>query len=159
MNDNVNYWFRKAVTVAAAVMAVGVGTNAMAQPKAMDNSELADVVAGDGLSIVLNLQFHADRVSRGFEVGGVTTFATLQDVGGGMLLHGVTIDARAMPGAPGESYIDVGMPSFVAFDRFGFNASGVTTDPQGIIQPTQNFGGVQLHGTAAMTGHFLIWAK
>ena len=89
----------------------------------------------------------------------VPTYAVMQDVGGGMFVGGITLDVRNKPDASGDTYVDIGLPGFVAFKKFGFRASGVQTDPQAPILPSQNLGGVQLNGNGAMTGHFLLWAK
>lgn len=76
-----------------------------------------------------------------------------------MDLVGLSIDVAARAGTSGSSYIDIGLPGFIAVNQFGFRAFGVQTDPQGSVQPEQNYGGLLLHGTATQTGHFLMWAK
>lgn len=159
MGHTLSYWWRNAMLTAAAVMAVGVGSNAMAEPKALDNSELAEVVGGDGISISIDLSLNATQVSRGFTVDGVTTHAVMNDVGGNMLALGVTVDVQQRPDAAGSTYVDIGMPSFISFKNFGFRSSGVQTDLQTALPANQNLGGVQLNGTGAMTGHFLMWAQ
>lgn len=150
---------RGAAVIAVAVWGACVGVAAMAEPQALDNSELADVVGGDGISIIADINVNASQVSHSFNVDGVTTYAVMQDVGGGLLVGGLTVDVRHKPDGSGDSYIDVGLPGFVAFNKLGFRASGVQTDPQAAILPSQNLGGVQLNGNGAMTGHFLMWAK
>lgn len=159
MNTHLYASLRRATWIALAVLGGGLGGAALAEPKAMDNSELSDVVGGDGVSIIADLNINASQVSHSFNVDGVTTYAVMKDVGGGMFVGGVTVDVRNKPDASGDTYIDIGLPGFVAFKKFGFAASGVQTDPQAAILPSQNLGGVQLNGTGAMTGHFLMWAK
>lgn len=159
MNTNVYPWVRNAVAATFSVLMLGAVPVAMAEPKALDNSELADVVGGDGISIILDLQVHADQVSRSFNVDGVTTHATLNDVGGSMLALGITVDVQQRPDVAGATYIDIGMPGVIAFKNFGFRSSGVQTDLQTALPANQNLGGVQLNGMGAMTGHFLMWAQ
>ncbi|MBK7006528.1 MAG: hypothetical protein IPH37_16515 [Burkholderiales bacterium] len=159
MNFDLYSSLRRAGLVAAAVCAACVGTTALAEPKAMDNSEMSDVVGGDGVSIIADINVHISRVSRDFNDGGTTTHLVMDDVGGGAFIGGITLDVRNRPDASGESYIDIGLPGFVAFNKLGFKTSGVQTDHQAAIAPSQNLGGVQLNGTGAMTGHFLMWAK
>ncbi len=145
--------------VVATVVGGGLSTGAMAAPQAMDNSELADVVGGDGVSIIADINLNISRVSHSFNDGGAPTYAVMDDVGGGMFIGGITVDVRNQPNGTGETYIDIGMPGFVAFNKFGFKSSAVQTDQQAPILPSQNLGGVHLNGIGAMTGHFLMWAK
>ena len=131
----------------------------MAAPQAMDSSELADVSGGEGISISMDLHVNAKQVSRSFRVDGVTTYATMNDVGGDMLALGIKIDVKDTPGAAGQSHIAIGMPGYISFNKFGFKTSGVQTDLNAPLPANQNLGGVNLHGTGAMTGQFLMWAK
>lgn len=159
MNFSLYSSLRRTAFIVGVVVASSLSAGAMAAPKAMDNSELAEVVGGDGVSIIADINVNASQVSHSFNVDGVTTYAVMQDVGGGMFVGGITVDVRNKPDASGDTYIDIGLPGFVAFKKFGFRASGVQTDPQAAILPSQNLGGVQLNGNGAMTGHFLMWAK
>ena len=159
MNFSLYAPLRCTALMAVAVLAASLSTGAMAVPKAMDNSEMAEVVGGDGVSIIADINVNASQVSHSFNVDGVTTYAVMQHVGGGMFVGGITLDVRNKPDASGDTYVDIGLPGFVAFKKFGFRASGVQTDPQAPILPSQNLGGVQLNGNGAMTGHFLLWAK
>lgn len=159
MNSHLCSIMRRLALVVAAVMAGCMGSAAMAAPQAMDNDEMSEVVGGDGVSIIADLNINISRVARSFNVDGTTTHAVLDDVGGGLFVGGITVDVRNQPNASGETYIDIGLPGFLAFNKLGFKASAVQTDPQAAILPNQNLGGVQLHGNGAMTGHFLMWAK
>lgn len=150
---------RNALSIGMAAVALAAATSAMAVPKALDNAELAEVTGGDGISISIDLALNATQVSRSFTVDGVTTHATMNDVGGNMLALGLTVDVKERPDAPGSTYVDVGMPSFISFKKFGFRTSGVQTDLQTTLPANQNLGGVQLNGNGAMTGHFLMWAQ
>ena len=159
MNASFSIGLRSAVTAIAAVVALGWSVSAFAEPKPLDNSELADVVGGDGISIMVDLSLNASQVSRSFNVDGVTTHAVLNDVGGNMLALGITVDVQNRPDVAGSTYIDIGLPSVISFNKFGFRTSGVQTDLQTALPANQNLGGVQLNGTGAMTGHFLMWAQ
>ena len=71
MNFDLYSSLRRAGLVAAAVCAACVGTTALAEPKAMDNSEMSDVVGGDGVSIIADINVHISRVSRDFNGGDI----------------------------------------------------------------------------------------
>lgn len=159
MNFDLYSTLRHTALTVIAVWAGCVGVAATAAPQPMDNSELSDVVGGDGVSIIADINIHASRLSHSFKEKGVTTYAVMDDVGGGLFIGGVTVDVRNKPDASGDTYVDIGLPGFVAFNKLGFRSSGVQTDQQAAILPSQNLGGVQLNGTGAMTGHFLMWAK
>lgn len=159
MNFSVYANLRRATWVAIAVLGAFFGTQALALPQALDNSELSEVVGGDGVSIIADIKVNASRVSHTFKDAGKTTAIVMDDVGGGLFVGGLTVDVRKKPDTSGDTYIDIGMPGFVAFKKLGFRASAVQTDPQAAIAPNQNLGGVQLNGNGAMTGHFLMWAK
>lgn len=159
MNFHLFATLRRARWIAVAVLGSCLAAQALALPQALDNDELSEVSGGEGVSIIADINVNASRVAHSFKDRGVTTHAVMDDVGGGMLVGGLTIDIRNKPDASGDTYIDIGMPGFVAFKKFGFSASAVQTNAQAAIAPNQNLGGVQLNGTGAMTGHFLMWAK
>ena len=159
MNSPLYSIVRRSVLVTATVVAACMGSAAMAAPQPMDNEEMSEVSGGDGLSIIADLHINISRVSRSFEVDGATTYAVMDDVGGGMFVGGITVDVRKQPNASGDTYIDIGMPGYVSFNKFGFKTSAVQTSQQAAIAPNQNLGGVQLNGAGAMTGNFLLWAK
>ena len=159
MNFHLYSIVRRSAWVATAAVAACMCAAAMAAPQAMDNDEMAEVVGGEGVSIIADLNINISRFSRSFNVDGTTTHVVMDDVGGGLFVGGVTVDVRNQPNASGETYVDTGLPGFVAFNKFGFKSSAVQTNQQADILPNQNLGGVQLHGNGAMTGHFLMWAK
>lgn len=158
MNQNFIFKAARAMRFSSALVALVVCNSAMATPQPMDAEELAKVSGSDGVSISMDLNVNMSQVSRSFNVDGVTTHAVLNDVGGSMLALGITVDVKQRPDVANGSYIDVGMPGYLSFAKFGFKSSGVQTDLNTTL-PANNLGGVQLNGTGAMTGHFLIWAQ
>lgn len=159
MNQNVIFKTARAMRFASALFVLAVCGAAMAAPQPMDAQELAEVSGSDGVSISMDLNVNMSQVSRSFNVDGTTTHAVLNDVGGNMLALGITVDVRKRPDVADGTYIDVGMPGYISFNKFGFKSSGVQTDLNTTLPANQNLGGVQLNGTGAMTGHFLIWAQ
>ena len=159
MNFHLYSFMRRSAWVAVSVVAGCMGSVVMAAPQAMDNEEMSEVVGGEGVSIIADLNINISRVSRSFNVDGTTTHVVMDDVGGSLFVGGITVDVRKQPNASGETYVDIGMPGYVSFNKFGFKSSAVQTSQQAVIAPNQNLGGVQLNGTGAMTGHFLMWAK
>lgn len=159
MNQNVISNVARAVRFASALFVMAACSAAMAAPQPMNTEELAEVSGSEGVSISMDLNVNMSQVSRSFNVDGVTTHAVLNDVGGSMLALGITVDVKQRPDLANGTYIDVGMPGYLSFAKFGFKSSGVQTDLNTTLPANQNLGGVQLNGTGAMTGHFLIWAQ
>ncbi len=159
MNQNLILKAARAMRIAFAIVALAFCGAAMAMPQPMNTDELAEVTGGDGISIIMDLNVNMSKVAHSFNVDGVTTYAVLNDVGGSMLAAGITVDVKQRPDVAGSTYIDVGMPGYISFAKFGFKSSGVQTDLNTTLPANQNLGGVQLNGAGAMTGHFLIWAQ
>jgi hypothetical protein len=136
---------------------------AFAEKKPLDDDELRSV-AGKGISIAVNLNLNANaingsgpdsRVTAGFNVGGVTTYAIAQNFGGGLQLFAITIDPSVKP--DGTGYLAIGMPTFVGAQDFGIHAIGVQTDATGPL--AGSLGSIVLNGSATMTGQLNLWAK
>ena len=158
MNQSFIFKAARAMRFVSALFVLAACSAVMAAPQPMDTEELAEVSGSDGVSISMDLNVNMSQVSRSFNVDGVTTHAVLNDVGGNMLALGITVDVKRRPDDPSGTYIDVGMPGYLSFAKFGFKSSGVQTDLNTTL-PANNLGGVQLNGSGAMTGHFLIWAQ
>jgi hypothetical protein len=148
---------------ALACMLAFAATGACAERKALDDDELR-AVAGKGISIAVNLQLNAgaiggsgadSRITAGFNVGGVTTYAIVQNFGGGLQLFSISIDPTLR--ADGTAYLAIGMPSLVGAQDFGVHAIGVQTDASAPI--VASLGSIVLNGSAAMTGQLNLWAK
>ncbi len=136
---------------------------AWAEKKPLDDDELRSV-SGKGITIAVNLNLNANaidgsgpasRVTAGFVVGGVTTYAIAQNFGGGLQLFAITIDPSLKP--DGTGYLAIGMPTFVGAQDFGIHAIGVQTDATGPL--AGSLGSIVLNGSATMTGQLNLWAK
>jgi len=152
--------FRHAMLAAALAVAT---SGALAEKKALDDEELRGV-SGKGIAIAVNLQLNTrqiagtappSNISAGFNVGGVTTYAIVQNFGGGLQLFSITIDPSVKP--DGSGYLAIGMPAYVNAQDFGIHGIGVQTDPNAPI--TSSLGSLTLNGTAAMTGTLNLWPK
>lgn len=138
-------------------------SQAHADKKPLDDDELRGV-AGQGVSIAVHLELNSglltgqpvdSRISAGFTVAGVTTYAIAQNFGGLLNLISVTLDPLTMP--DGSGYLAIGMPGLVQAKEFGVRAIGVQTD---LAAPINNsLGSLLLNGSATMTGQLNVWAK
>ena len=146
----------------AAALALGA-TCVRAEKVPMDDEDLAKV-AGKGVTIAVHLELNAglltgqlidSRLSAGFTVGGVTTYAIAQNFGGILDLFAITLDPTVRPG--GSDYLAIGMPAFIGARDFGVRAIGVQTDPTAPI--TNSLGSLLLNGTASMTGQLNVWPR
>jgi hypothetical protein len=150
---------RLALACTLALAAAG----ACAEKRPLDDDELR-AVAGKGVSIAVNLQLNTgaiggsgadSRITAGFNVGGVTTYAIAQNFGGGLQLFSITIDPSVKP--DGTGYLAIGMPGFVSAQDFGIHAIGVQTDATGPL--VGSLGSLVLNGSATMTGQLNVWPK
>jgi len=137
-------------------------SSAFADKKPLDDEQLRSVSA-KGISIAVDLALNKSAIagtsapsnmSAGFVVGGTTTYAIVQNFGGG-LLFSITLDPSTR--ADGTGYLAIGLPSYLAAQDFGIHAIGVQTDLNAPL--TSSLGSLTLNGTAAMTGQLNLWAK
>jgi hypothetical protein len=146
---------------AAALAACSLA--ARADKVALSDDEMSGV-AGKGVAILVDLQLNAGlltgqnmdaRISAGFTVDGVTTYAIAQNFGGILDMFAVTLDPST--NAAGLNYLAIGMPYYLAMKDFGVRALAVQTDPTGPI--TSSLGSILLNGSANMTGQLNLWPK
>jgi hypothetical protein len=149
------------LALACALAAAAPG--AFAEKRALDDEELRGV-SGKGIAIAVNLQLNTrqiagtappSNITAGFNVDGVTTYAIVQNFGGGLQLYSITIDPSVKP--DGTGYLAIGMPGYVNAQDFGIHGIGVQTDPNAPI--TSSLGSLTLNGTASMTGTLNLWPR
>lgn len=137
--------------------------SAFADKVPLTDDQLA-TVSGKGVAILVHLELNAglltgqpidSRLSAGFTVDGVTTYAIAQNFGGLLNLFAVTLDPSNMP--DGSGYLAIGMPDYVSAREFGVRAIAMQTDPNGAI--TSSLGSLLLNGSANMTGQVNLWPK
>ncbi len=140
---------------------------ARAAPVALADEELARVSGRDGIGIAFNLDWNAhppsggggeSRLVAGFRVDGTTSYAVLDGLGGSMTVLALSLDLRQRADGGGD-YVDIGLPGFIGFSKFGFRAMAAQTDPLAPIAAGTGYGGLQLDGSAAMTGRVYLWAR
>ena len=150
---------RLALACALAVACTG----AFAEKKALDDEELRGV-SGKGIAIAVDLQLNTrqiagtappSNIAAGFNVNGVTTYAIVQNFGGGLQLFSITIDPSVKP--DGTGYLAIGMPAYVNAQDFGIHGIGVQTDANAPL--ASSLGSLTLNGTASMTGQLNLWPK
>lgn len=149
------------LALACALACASAG--AFAEKKALDDEELRGV-SGKGIAIAVNLQLNTrqiagsappSNIAAGFNVNGTTTYAIIQNFGGGLQLFSIAIDPSVKP--DGTGYLAIGMPSYVNAQDFGVHGIGVQTDANAPI--TSSLGSLTLNGTASMTGTLNLWPK
>ena len=136
---------------------------AFAEKKPLDDEQLRSVSA-KGISIAVNLQLNTSaiagsappsNIAAGFVVAGTTTYAIVQNFGGGLQMFSIAIDPSVKP--DGSGYLAIGMPGFLNAQDFGIHALGVQSDANAPL--AGSFGALTLNGSASMTGQLNVWAK
>jgi len=154
-------------SLAAALTAAAACTCATAAPVALNDDEMSEVTGQDGVSLGVHLELNSallngaatdSRITAGFNVDGMKTYAVIQNLAGVMDLIAVTLAIRQRPDG-GGNYVDIGLPGFVGFKEFGFRALAAQTDPAAPIAPSASYGQILLNGTGSMTGHIYLWAQ
>ncbi len=157
---------RKSPSLRRLVLGGGLAlaaTCACAEKTPLDDEQMRSVSA-KGITLAVNLQLNtsaiaatapASNISAGFVVAGTTTYAIVQNFGGGLQLFSITIDPSTKP--DGSGYLSIGMPAFLGAQDFGIHAIGVQTDVNAPL--TGSLGALTLNGTATLTGALNIWAK
>ena len=136
---------------------------AFAEKTPLDDEQLRSVSA-KGIAIAVNLQLNTSaiagnappsNIAAGFVVAGTTTYAIVQNFGGGLQMFSITIDPLLKP--DGSGYLAIGMPAYLNAQDFGIHAFGVQTDASAPL--AGSFGSLTLNGSAAMTGQLNVWPK
>lgn len=136
---------------------------ACAEKKPLDDEQLRSVAA-KGIALAIDLQLNTgaiagttapSNISAGFLVAGTTTYAIVQNFGGGLQLFSITIDPSTKP--DGSGYLAIGMPTYLNAQDFGIHAIGVQTDLNAPLNGS--LGALTLNGVASMTGQLNLWAK
>jgi hypothetical protein len=153
---------RRVPGLAACALAL-LAVDVRAEKTALSDDELRGV-SGKGIAIAVHLVLNSglltgeavdSRVSAGFTVNGVTTYAIAQNFGGVLDLFSVAIDPSFKP--DGTGYLSIGLPGYVEAYDFGVRAIGVQTDAAATIN--NSLGSVLLNGSATMTGQLNLWAR
>ncbi|MEP6502615.1 MAG: hypothetical protein ABJD97_04765 [Betaproteobacteria bacterium] len=150
---------RAACVVACTLLAAA----AHAEKVPLTDDELG-TVAGKGVAVLVHLELNSallrgeaidSRLSAGFTVDSVTTYAIAQNFGGVLDLFAITLDPSSRAGGP--DYLAIGMPYYLGARQFGVRAIGVQTDASAPINGS--LGSLLLNGTANMTGQLNLWPK
>lgn len=137
---------------------------ARANPRAMEDAELADVSGGDGVTFAMHLVINDpaspgtspdSRIIAGYTVDGRTTYAVIRNLRGVVDLFSVNLAVKERPDG-GGSYVALSLPGYLHFNHFGFEQLGVQTDPLAPI--SGDLGRFEINGTLSMQGQFRFWA-
>jgi len=151
-----------AVLLACAACAASLPARALAP---LDDASLSSYVGGDGVSIAVHLNLNYPNATDpvvnstltvGFDVGGQTNYAVLLNPHGVLDLFSFTFDT-VQRGDGGGDVLVIGLPTFVGFQNFGFDALGIQSDPTAPI--SGDLGHVILNGTLSMQGQLRVWGR
>src|SRR5947209_8699967 len=105
------------------------GAAALAQPpKQLDDNELSQVAAGDGISIALHLELNQpqsgvpaseSRLTIGQTVNGNTNYIVVRNPSGVIDMFALGLSANTAP--DGTNYVAVALPTYVKFTNVGFD--------------------------------------
>lgn len=135
-----------------------------AEPRALDEVELAAVSGQDGIGFAVHLEINSaaiygldinSRLTAGFNVDGLTTYLVALNPGGIVDLFAMSLSLRTRP--DGGDYVDLSLPTFIGVKDFGVRALSAQTDPRAPI--TNSYGQFLLNGHASMQGHLYLWAQ
>lgn len=138
------------------------GGAAVAGPKALPDSELAQVSGADGISfaVQLNLNRQPDaatadsRLTIAQKVDGRTTYLVVRNIGGVITMVGLNISPQTA--GDGTSYVALTLPAYARFTDTGFDSISVQSDPHGAV--SGNLGRVSLNGEMTMQGQLRLWS-
>lgn len=151
--------------VCLAALGLCCATAVAAGPlRPLDDSELAEVRGGDGISFAAHIALNDptlvgavsdSRLSLGFQDGaGQNSYIVIKNLRGVVDMFAVSLGVRKK--ADGGDYIALGLPGYVRYSNFGFESLSVQSDP--LAPVNGNLGSLNLNGTLSLQGQFRVWA-
>ena len=147
--------------LAATTLAAGM---AQAEPlRALDDSELAQVAARDGISFAAHVSINDpsligavtdSRLSLGWENDGQKRYVVIKNVRGTVDMFAVTLGVQSRSDGGGD-YIAIGLPGYVRYTNFGFESLSVQSDPTAPV--TGNLGSLNINGVVSLQGQVRLW--
>lgn len=147
--------------LAATTLAAGV---AQAGPlRTLDDSELAQVAARDGISFAAHVSINDpsligavtdSRLSLGWENDGQKRYVVIKNVRGTVDMFAVTLGVQSRSDGGGD-YIAIGLPGYVRYTNFGFESLSVQSDPTAPV--TGNLGSLNINGVVSLQGQVRLW--
>lgn len=135
----------------------------------LDDEALSQNAARDGLSIIVHLDLNSSSngttntsstvnssLTWGVTVNGQTNYAVMLNPHGIIDLYAITIDTVTRPDGGGDVIV-IGLPNYVSFQQFGFDALGIQSNPQAPI--SGDLGHVILDGQLSLQGQLRVWGK
>ena len=130
--------------------------------RALDDTELAKVSGGDGISFAAHVVLNDptlvgavsdSRLSLGFSGGGQNRYIVFKNVRGTVDMFTVNLGVQTR--SDGGDYIAIGLPGYVRYTNFGFESLSVQNDPSAPV--TGNLGSVNINGTVSLQGQVRFW--
>lgn len=148
-----------------AALGLCCGATLAAGPlRPLDDSELAEVRGGDGISFAAHIVLNDptlvgavsdSRLSLGFQDGaGQNSYIVIKNLRGAVDMFAVSLGVRKKP--DGGDYIALGLPGYVRYSNLGFESLSVQSDP--LAPVSGNLGSLNLNGTLSLQGQFRVWA-
>jgi len=154
------FCFRR-LSVLVATLLLAAQAHALS---ALDDDSLSTVVGRDGLSFAVHLDMNdpnnpnatvISRLTVGFNVNGQTNYAVMLNPHGIIDMFAVSLDVVGRP--DGGDAIAIGLPGYVNFQQFGFDALGIQSDPNAPI--SGDLGRLVLNGQLSFQGQLRVWSK
>jgi hypothetical protein len=131
-------------------------------PKALPDSELAEVRGADGISFAVDLNLNRQpdkgtgdsRLTIGQKVDGRMTYMVVRNIGGVIQMVGLNISPQTA--ADGTNYVALTLPAYTRFTDTGFDSISVQADPHGPV--SGNLGRISLNGEMMMQGQLRLWS-
>jgi hypothetical protein len=148
-------------TLAALAMLVLCGA-AVAGPKPLPDSELAQVRGADGISFAVDLNLNRQpdnslgdsRLIIGQKVDERMTYIVVRNIGGRIQMLGLNISPQTA--ADGTNYVALTLPGYTRFTDTGFDSISVQADPHAAV--SGNLGKISLNGEMTMQGQLRLWS-
>jgi hypothetical protein len=150
--------------LAIAVLLGGAGSAGAGPLRALEDRELEQVNARDGISFAAHIAINDptlvgavsdSRLSLGFHDNGQTRYVVLRNVRGVIDMSTINIDVHQRPDGGGD-YVALTLPGTVRFKNFGFESMSVQNDA--LAPVTNSLGSFSVNGDINMTGQVRMWA-
>ena len=144
-------------TLLIALAGLCIHGAALARPlRALDDAQLAQVRAGDGVSIAMHFTPNIGSLTWGMtDAGGKTAYVVVKNLSGAIDMFALTLDVLKKPDGSGD-YVALGLPGYVKYTNYGFESLSVQADPQ--APTTGNLGSFNVNGSLSLQGQVRFWA-
>ena len=153
-----------AIALAPVLLWLVSGVASAGSLRALDDNELAQVSAQDGISFAAHISLNDptlvgavsdSRLSLGFNGDGQNRYIVFKNVRGKVDMFAVSLGVQTRSDGGGD-YIAIGLPGFVRYTNLGFESLSVQNDPNAPV--TGNLGSLNINGTVSLQGQVRLWS-